>query len=191
MEITIKTIRGIAVTNLIILGLAACTSSPAPWKQAEDPWQSKRAAEGDGVVLSDAAVSDIPLGELVTLAEPEPVAMQAPVGMQDPATPEPITPVMVQDLTPEQEVMAMPASHYAVQVYASKSVASVEAFKDSKGLENLVTVKTDRAGSIVYVLVDFYADLSSAQAAAVELETKTGTKPWVRSVAGLQKVVSL
>ena len=39
MEITIKTIRGIAVSNLIILGLAACSSSPAPWTQADDdPW---------------------------------------------------------------------------------------------------------------------------------------------------------
>ncbi|MDT8283796.1 MAG: hypothetical protein RQ982_13430, partial [Gammaproteobacteria bacterium] len=77
MEITIKTIRAIAATNLII-GLAACTSSPAPWQQAEDPWQSKRAAE-ENVVLSDAAVSDVPLNELVTLTEPEPVAMQEPV----------------------------------------------------------------------------------------------------------------
>lgn len=192
MEITIKTIRGIAALNLIILGLAACTSSPAPWKQADDPWVSKRNAEASSVP-SDDAVTEVSLNDPVLLAEPEPVAMQEPVGMQEPAiyTPEPITPVVVQDLSPEQEVMAMPAGNYAVQVYASKTAESVEAFKRSKGLESLVTVKTDRSGSIVYVLVDFHLDRSSAEAAAVDLEAKTGSKPWVRSVAGLQKIVAL
>lgn len=185
MEITIKTIRGVAATNLIILGLAACSSSPAPWKQTDDPWGAKHTAEASSAP-SDNAVSEASLMDPVLLAEPEPVAMQEP----DAATPEPIMPVVVQDLSPEQEVMAMPADNYAVQVYASKTAESIEAFKSSKGLENLVTVKTDRSGSIVYVLVDFHLDLGSANAAAADLETRTGSKPWVRSVAGLQKVVS-
>ena len=51
-------------------------------------------------------------------------------------------------------------------------------------------VKTDRSGSVVYVLVDVYNDRTSANAAAVDLEIKTGAKPWVRSVAGLQKIVA-
>ncbi len=101
-----------------------------------------------------------------------------------------IVPVMVQDLTSEQEIMAMPASNYAVQVYASKTDDSVEKFKSNKGLENLMTVKTDRSGAIVYVLVDVHPDRASANAAATDLEAKTGSKPWVRSVAGLQKIVA-
>ena len=52
-------------------------------------------------------------------------------------------------------------------------------------------MKTDRSGSIVYVLVDIHPDRSSANAAAADLEMKTGSKPWVRSVAGLQKIVAL
>ena len=51
-----------------------------------------------------------------------------------------------------------------------------------------MTVKTDRSGSIVYVLVDIHPDRASADAAAAELEVKTGSKPWVRSLGGLQAI---
>lgn len=189
MEITIKTIRGIAVTNVIILGLAGCSSSPAPWTQAdESPWESKHAAEASSVP-SDDAVSDTTLNDPVLLAdpEPEPIVMQEPDAVVEVAV---IAPVMVQDLTPEQEIMAMPSSNYAVQVYASKTADSVERFKSNKGLENLMTVRTDRSGSIVYVLVDVHPDRTTANAASTDLETKTGSKPWVRSIAGLQKIVA-
>jgi|GEM_PF-2200683 len=189
MEITIKTIRGMAVSNLIILGLVGCSSSPAPWTQAEDdPWGSKHAAEASSVP-SDEAVSDTTLNDPVLLAdpEPEPIVMQEPEAVM---APEVIVPVVVEDLTPEQEIMAMPASNYAIQVFAGTTTASVEKFKANKGLENLMTVKTDRSGSIVYVLVDVHPDRTTANAAAADLEIKTGSKPWVRSVAGLQKIVS-
>lgn len=189
MELTIKTIRGITVTNLIILGLAGCSSSPAPWTQAEDsPWEAKYAAEVQNVP-SDSAVTDSSLNDPVLLADPEP----EPIVMQEPEAapaPEVIAPVIVKDMTPEQEIMAMPADSYAVQVYASKTTASIEKFKADKGLENLLTVKTDRSGSIVYVLVEVHHERASAKAAAAELEIKTGSKPWVRSIAGLQKIIA-
>jgi len=189
METTIKTIRGIAVTNLIILGLAGCSSSPAPWTQAdESPWESKYAAEAQSVP-SDEAISDATLNDPVLLSEPEP----EPFIMQEPeVAPAPvvIAPVMVEDLSPEQEILAMPSSNYAVQVYAGKTTDSVERFKSNNGLENLMTVRTDRSGSIVYVLVDVHPDRATANAAATNLEITTGSKPWVRSVAGLQKIVA-
>jgi len=188
MEITIKIIRGIAVTNVLILGLAACSTSPAPWKQDDDPWVSKRNAEAESVP-SDEAVTDTSLNDPVLLAEPEVDA----IIMEEPAAVEPeliVAVVVEEELTNEQAILAMPATNYAVQVYASKTTESVEAFKTDKGLENLMTVKTDRAGTTIYVLVDVYPDRDAATAAAVDLETKTGSKPWVRSVAGLQKIVS-
>jgi septal ring-binding cell division protein DamX len=98
--------------------------------------------------------------------------------------------VIVEDLTHEQEIMAMPASNYAAQVYAGNTFESVEKFKSSKGLENLMIVRTDRSGSIVYVLVDVHPDRATANAAAADLEIQTGSKPWVRSIAGLQKIVA-
>ena len=185
--ITIKTIRSITVTNLIIFGLAACSSSPAPWTQAdEDPWGSKHAAESSSTP-SDEAVADYNDPVLLADPEPEPIVMQEPEAVAEVAV---IAPVMVEDLTPEEEIMAMPASNFAVQVYASKTTDSVDKFKTNKGLENLMAVKTDRSGAIVYVLVDVHPDRASADAAAVELEAKTGSKPWVRSIAGLQKIVA-
>lgn len=188
MDITIKTIRSVALTNLIILGLAGCSSSPAPWTQAdESPWGSKR-TEAESSIPPDEVVSDTSYSDPVLLADPEP----EPIMMQEPdmaPAPEVIA-VVVEEMTPEQEILAMPASNYAVQVYASKTQESVDKFKSDKGLENLMSVRTDRAGSIVYVLVDVHPDRATANAAASDLEIKTGSKPWVRSIAGLQKIVA-
>ena len=193
MDITIKIIRGVAVANFIILGLAGCSNTPAPWTQAqneESPWGAKHAAE-EANLPSDVVVSDTTLNDPVLLADPEPepiIIMEEPVAAP---APEVIVPVVVEEQTPEQEIMALSGESYAVQVYASKTAESIEKFKDSKNLAELKTVRTDRSGSIVYVLVDIYPDRSSANAAAADLEMKTGSKPWVRSVAGLQKIVAL
>lgn len=180
--------RGIAVSNLIIFGLAACSSTPAPWTQSDDsPWMSKRTAEAESVP-SDEIVSDTSLNDPMLLADPEPIVMQEPEVA--PAPEVIIEPVVIQELTPEEEIMAMPGTQYAVQVYAGKTMESVEKFKANKELADLKIVKTDRAGSIVYVLVDLRADRATANAAASDLEAKTGSKPWVRSVAGLQKIIT-
>ncbi|PCJ84206.1 MAG: hypothetical protein COA54_14290 [Thiotrichaceae bacterium] len=184
MDITIKTVRDVTICSLLTLGLTACSTSPAPWTQANDsPWGAKRDAEAQALP-SDEAISDTSLNDPVLLADPEP----EPIMM---AEPEMIAPVVVmEELTPEQEVMALSGSGYAVQVYAGKTVESVEKFRSSKDLSGLTAVKTDRAGSIVYVLVDLHEDKASANSAAANLEAITGSKPWVRSIAGLQKIVA-
>ncbi|MFV9616816.1 MAG: hypothetical protein ACNYZG_12730, partial [Gammaproteobacteria bacterium] len=72
MDITIKIIRGVAVSNLIILGLAGCSSSPAPWTQADDsPWGEKHAAEEQSLPADDTVISDTSLNDPVLLADPE------------------------------------------------------------------------------------------------------------------------
>jgi len=96
MDTIIKTIRGVALTNLIVLGLAACSTSPAPWAQADDsPWGSKRANEVESAP-SDAAVADTSLNDPVLLAdsEPEPIVMMEPEAAP---APEMIIPVIVED----------------------------------------------------------------------------------------------
>jgi septal ring-binding cell division protein DamX len=186
MEITIKKIRTVAATNLIILGLAGCSSSPAPWTQAdESPWGAKYESDASDVP-SDDAVTDTGYSDPVLLADPEPIMMEEPEMAPEPE----VIAVVVEELTPEQEILAMPSSNYAVQVFASNTADSVEKYKTEKGLENLMSVRTDRSGSIVYVLVDIHPDRATANAAAADLEIKTGTQPWVRSVAGLQKIVA-
>lgn len=187
MGITIKMIRGVAFTNLIILGLASCSSSPAPWAQANDsPWGTKRANETQDLP-TDEAVSDTSFNDPVLLADPEPEYI-----MQEPEAapaPEVIIPVVVEEKTPEQEIMTISSSYYAVQVYAGNTKASVDQFKAKSNLDGLTTVKTQRAGAIYYVLVELHPDRATANAAARAIEASTGTTPWVRSIAGLQKVV--
>ena len=195
MPVTIKNISGSALSVLIISGLAACSNTPAPWTQAdESPWEGKHQAEAQNLP-SDEAVSDTSLNDPVLLADPVPELEAEPIIMHEPemAEPEVIVPVVVeeepagQDII-GQDIMAMLSSNYAVQVFAAKSVDNVEQFKQNKDLADLMTVKTDVSGSIVYVLVDIYPTREAADAAAAELEYKTGSKPWVRSLAGLQKI---
>lgn len=183
-----KTNHGLAIRNISILGLligiSGCTSTPAPWTQEdESPWGAKHQAE------ANSASSDTSLNDPVLLADTEPeedvIVMQEPEAAP---APEVIVPVVVEDDAESQDIMSMLSSNYAVQVFAGNTVASIEKFKKEKELPDLTTVKTDRSGSIVYVLVDIYPDRASANAAATELEIKTGSKPWVRSLAGLQKI---
>ncbi len=186
MNSTSKIIRGIAVTNIVILGLSGCTNTPTPWTEEDDsPWGAKREAEAQSIP-SDDAVTDAPQSDPVLIAEPEPIVMQEPDAAPAPLV---IVPVVVEEAA-TQDIMAMLSSNYAVQVFAGNTVESVDRFKAEKDLDDLITVKTDRSGSIIYVLVDIYPDRESANAAAVELEMKTGSKPWVRSLAGLQKIVA-
>lgn len=188
MGITIKTLRGVAFTNLVIVGLASCSSSPAPWAEADDsPWGSKRANETQDLP-SEEAINDTSFNDPVLLADPEPeaIVMQEPEAI---AAPEVIVPVMVEELTPEQEIMALSSSHYAVQVYAGNSKASVEKFQANKNLTGLKTIKTERSGSTYHVLVDIHPDRATANMAAKAIEANTGTTPWVRSIVGLQKVI--
>ena len=84
MEITIKNIRNVAITNLIIIGLVGCSSSPAPWTQAEDnPWGSKREAEAQST-LPDEVVTDTALNDPMLLSEPEPNVCQKPEAVSAP-----------------------------------------------------------------------------------------------------------
>ena len=184
MKITIKKMQGLLLSNLVILTLVACSSSPSPWSQQDDsPWKAKRAAEE----------SNGTSGEFVEVVVEEP----APVAVPEEAYPYP-APAVVQEPTPVVEpvavavaggsIMAQPANSFAVQVYAGGTEESVTRYQEAHGLEDLWSVKTDRDGSAIYVLVSIHDDRASAEQAAADLEQKTGSKPWIRSMAGLQKV---
>jgi septal ring-binding cell division protein DamX len=175
---TIKIIRGVTVSSLIIFGLGACSSSPSPWTEKDaSPWSGKYATDADTAseVADEPVLLDEPVAEPVMIIEPEP-------------EPEPI--VVIEDLTPEQEVLAMPGSNYAVQVFAGKSIESVDNFMSIYSLYNLTMLKTDRSGSIIYILIDIHPDRSTANAAAVDLEASIGSKPWVRSLSGVQMIIA-
>ena len=191
MNITIRKIQGILISNLFILGLTACSSEPAPWTRPDDsPWSEKHAAVDSSA--QDVAIIEEPvmIDEPIVFNEPEP--MLEPVFIEEPdpviatvAVPGP-DPVAA---SPEQQILSMD-SGYAVQIFASSTMNHMDKFKADYGLDDMLAVRTDRGGSIVYVLVRPTPDRSSANDVAAELEQRTGTKPWVRAIAGLQKVVA-
>ncbi len=172
MKITIKKIQATLSSALILAGLAACSSEPAPWTRPdESPWSEKHAAASEEVVIVE---------EPVVINEPEPMA--EPVMIAAVAVPEPVP------QTPEEQIMAM-NSGYAVQIYASTRLDRMDKFKSSNGLDDMLAVKTDRDGSPMYVLVSPEPDRHTAAMRANVLEQQTGTKPWVRSIESLQKVI--
>jgi len=184
VKITIKKIQGVLLSGLIVLIIAACSSSPSPWSQQDDsPWKAKRAAEESSVVSEEFV--EIPLDEPAPVAEPEPVAVEESYPYPTEPTPvvEPVAAAAVGGA-----VMSLPANSYAVQVYAGSTEASVTRYQQAHGLEDLWTVETERDGSPMYVLVSIQDDRASAEEVAVDLEQRTGSKPWIRSMAGLQKI---
>lgn len=184
MKITIKNMQGLLLSNLIILALTACSSSPSPWSQQDDsPWKAKRAAEESSVTTEEFV--EVPLDEPAPVVEPEePYPYLEPAVVQEPMSI--VEPVVA--AAAAGSIMAQPANSYAVQVYAGGTEESVTLYQEAHGLEDLWTVRTDRDGSTIYVLVSVHEDRASAQQAAADLEQKTGSKPWVRSMAGLQKI---
>jgi septal ring-binding cell division protein DamX len=86
------------------------------------------------------------------------------------------------------DIMGASSTAYAVQVYAGRVLANVTRYQNSHGLDNMQTVKTDHDGDIIHVLVGVYDDYQAAVQASIDIEQSTGSKPWVRSVAGLQNM---
>lgn len=205
MNITIKTIRNITVSSLVTLGLVACSSSPAPWTQVDDsPWGSKHKAEAESLSNDTTSMSDpVLLGDAEPAVMVEAAMSEEVVEVQSEVVTPTVESVVVEPViveavvtesqsisqSTEQELLSLPASDYAVQVYAATSIDSVEKFKDAKAVYELKTVATNRSGSVMYVLVDIYSDRAAANVAATDLASRTGAKPWIRSLAGLQKII--
>jgi len=184
VEIAIKKIQVILIINLFIAGLTACSSEPAPWTRPdESPWSQQQAAMSsaeDVAVVEEPVIIDEPepISERFDIEEPVPVVAAVAVPEAEPIP-----------LSPEEQIMAMDTG-YAVQIYASSTLGRMDKFKADHGLDDMLAVSTDRDGSIIYVLVSTYPDRDSANIAAAELQQETGTKPWVRGIEGLQKVVT-
>lgn len=86
------------------------------------------------------------------------------------------------------DIMSAQASGYAVQVYAGRVLANVNRYQSTHGLDAMQIVATNHDGETIHVLVGIYDDLGSARQAAEDIEASTGSRPWVRSVSGLQNM---
>ena len=88
------------------------------------------------------------------------------------------------------DIMSAPPKSFAVQAFAGRVLGNVTRYQNDHGLHNMQIVKTDLDGEIIHVLVSIHNDYESAVQAMVDLEDKTGSTPWVRSVASLQNIAA-
>ena len=171
----------ISALSVMLCGFLVSGQAFAAWGN-DSPWSKKHEALKKQAALEEV-VMDAPV-----IVEPLPVIVEAiPAPVDLAPTYEP--PMVAEEATKDGDILAVPSSHFAVQVYASFSPDNMDKYKLNNGLEDLTAVKTDRNGAPVYVLISLHEDRNSANEAAMNLEQIIGSKPWVRSVGSLQAVV--
>ena len=180
----IRKIQGIIISSLLIVGLTACSNS-SNWNQEDNsPWKTKRGDDASEEFV-ELSVDEQPFAES-EMIEPERESMfeTEPV-LSEPGMPEPIVEMPAEMGT---DIMSAPASAYVVQVYAGRKLRNVNKYKSAHGLDYMQVVKTDRGGDIMYVLVSLHDGLEAAKQASFDVEQRTGSKPWIRPVSGLQRI---
>lgn len=184
----IRKILGILISSLFVVGLIGCSNSPSWRDEDNSPWKTKRDSESPSLEefvelnLEEAPFAETTMPDRESMFEIEPV-------LTEPGLPEP--PVVEEKPAPRvigSDIMSAPASAYVVQVYAGRKLNNVTSYKRSHGLDQLQIVKTNRDGGIMYVLVSLHDNRESAKQASFDLEQRTGSKPWVRPVTGLQRI---
>jgi len=211
--VEIRKIQSIMMSSLLVAGLAGCSNSSSTSQADNSPWKAKRDAETANATSSEFV--EVSLDEAVQVDGMEQAPMVEEPGLESISdfTPEPMpfeslsafekleleaaTPEVVA-IEPEPveevasitgaDIMSASPTAYAVQVYAGRKLANVKRYISAHGLDNMQIVKTDRDGDVIYVLVGLYADRTSARQAVDDLEQSTGSRPWIRSVGGLQRI---
>lgn len=185
----INKIQTVFICAAMMSGLVACSNAPSTWSEVDNsPWKGKRAAESVNMAADDFV--EVSSEDMTQLVEPVEIRMEtAPEVQAEPEVlPEPV-PVVMAD--PEPIVVtgldAASEAGFVVQVFAGVSEASVDRYKNAHDLYEMIPVKTIRDGKIMYVLVSLHDYKSEAIQAAESVYQRTGSKPWVRTVAGLRK----
>ncbi|MDH5711351.1 MAG: SPOR domain-containing protein [Gammaproteobacteria bacterium] len=141
--------------------------------------------------------ADVMQPELETVADfnPEPVPVETMSTLErlelEAAAPQQAPMEMIEEVVPVSagsDIMSAPSGAYAVQVFAGRRISNVKRYQETHGLSAMQIVATDHGGETIHVLVGIYADRSSARQAAEDIEASTGSRPWVRSVAGLKSM---
>ena len=193
---TLGAVKVLGVTSIVVL-LSACSGAPeksawgektaSPWaaggsiKSGRDAYEEAQAAEAsaggaEGVVSEQLAYDPY---------APAP-AQEMPV--EEPAVIE--QPVVAQDMGIEQEILNQPANYYTVQLMASVDIDRVYKFAERNQLSVRYVVPTMRDGVTWHVLLlDIYPDLASAKIARDEMSGLLNTKPWVRTLGSIQKLM--
>lgn len=206
------------ICSLFVVGLSSCSNSSSsnksPWESKQEAESGNVVSEEFVEVSMDQpealnSKDDVAIVELAA-TEPEIVALPELEALPDfesalvqepkPVLVEPMSDTLeitnteaikdVPNVDNISDIMNVPSSAYAVQVYAGKALANVNKYRSDHGLDYMQIVATERNGEIMHVLVGIYDDRKSAMQASVDVEASTGSKPWVRSITGLQKAAA-
>lgn len=181
------------------LGLAACSSKPAPWSESSSPWEN-RAEEGELDPVAMEGVEPVPAMEAEVI---EPMPMESGEEFPMPADaqaemPEPMMEEMViEEPVMDVEPMAVtggslgqqPANYFAVQVVASSTMQQLNEFATANQLSTDWIAETSVNGKVWYVLMlGVYPTKAEAEQALAGVQGLE-TQPWVRSVGSVQSVM--
>ncbi len=180
------------------LGLAACSSKPAPWAESSSPWDN-RAEQGE---QADAAetIDPAPLfaDEMVEPAGMMAMEQGAQAETVEPMILEPMIepvaePAMVEESAPvvmSGSLAQQPANYYAVQVVASSTMKQLSDFARANQLSEDWVAETMVNGKTWYVLMlGVYPSKAEAEQAMLSVQGLE-TQPWIRSVGSIQAVMN-
>lgn len=192
MTFTVKqSVFKVLAGSVLCVLMSACSTSgdSSDWNKKASPWDRIRDNPS-------AAVNEEPASESVPV---EIEMMQAQRAQTGPAQAEPVAvlveqqPVAVAPViepSPLDRVMQAPASYFTVQVMASVDPNRVYRFAEQHQLPIDYIVPTLRDGVTWHVLLlDIYPDRASAVSAQAEAAATLKTRPWVRSVGSIQKIM--
>ena len=91
----------------------------------------------------------------------------------------------------EKEILAMPATSFTVQLFASVDIDRVYRYAEQNQISVQYIVPTVRDDIIWYILLlDVYPGYSAAKASMEEISVSLSTQPWVRSIGSVQKLIN-
>lgn len=179
------------------LGLAACSSKPAPWSESSSPWDN-RAEEGDQVAAEDIDPAPLLADEMVEPAGMMAMELDAQAETVEPMILEPMMeataePVMVEESAPMMmsgSLAQQPANYYAVQVVASSTMKQLSDFARANQLSEDWVAETTVNGRTWYVLMlGVYPSKAEAEQAMYSVQGLE-TQPWIRTVGSIQAVMN-
>lgn len=171
---------------IISLGLAimvavfsGCSSKPSPWTKKDSPW-----GQGGRSLGTEGPAAEEYREDLAAVEEPAPMETQfeEPMMFEEPAP--------MEQAPADGDIMSLPSNYYAVQVMASVDIDRVYKFAERNQLSVRYVVPTMRDGVTWHVLLlDVYPDYASAKAGVAEVAGLLPTKPWIRKVGSIQRLV--
>lgn len=167
-----KVIISLGLLMLIAI-FAGCASKPSPWTKKDSPW-----GEGENAPAAEEYKDDL-------------AAVEEPMDMDSRFDSESVDSYAEKEAAPaDGDIMALPAHYYAVQVMASVDIDRVYKFAEQNQLSVRYVVPTLRDGVTWHVLLlDVYPDYTSAKAGVAEVAGLLPTKPWIRKVGSIQKLM--